>query len=305
MFLKRLLLLAPLACVSTRAAAGCDSGDSSAIDSSDASFDAASFGSATDASEQPVDAGATLPTLFRFAQLSAGLGPVDVCYRVGANDAFTGPIFGSAEAGFPNLTAYVEAPIATDFEVAVVDGATGSCSTPEARARVTLAPGKKMTIAIIGDFQADLDASNALTIVSYIDDDESTPDASRSRFIHAAIGGHQGNAYGPFSAAAQIGNLVPLAAEIDPGNVSTASGAPPVVDALGYHTENISFDEGSLQLTEISDASVKPAAWISAPTSLALGAGSVRTGFIVSDEGGLAVLWCDDNADASDCNVIR
>jgi hypothetical protein len=300
-----LALFLPLACVLIRAAAGCDSSDSVASDIGDASYDGASFGSSTDADEPAVDAGAELPTLFRFAQLSAGLGPVDVCFRVGENDAFTGPIFGTAEAGFPNVTSYVTAPNATDFEVAVVDATTGSCSTPEARARITLAPGKKWTIAILGDFQAEIDAANALTIATFVDDDEVVSDASRSRFIHAALGGHQGKSYGPFSAAAQIGSLVPLAAEIDPKMVSTSSGAPPVVDALGYHTENITFDEGSLVLTEISDASTAAATWTSAPTSLALESGSVRTGFIVSDEAGIAVLWCNDNSDASDCHVIR
>jgi hypothetical protein len=304
MFLKRLVVLAPLACVLVRSAAGCGSDDSASNDIVDASSDGASIGSLTDASEPSVDAGASLPTLFRFAHLSPGLGPLDICYRVGATDAFTGPIFGTGDAGFPNLTAYVAAPDATDFEIAVVDATTASCSTSSARARVTLAPGKKLTIAIIGDFQADLDASNALTIATYIDDDESIPDASRSRFIHAALGGHQGDAFGPLSAAAQTATLVPLAAEIDPARAATSSGAPPVVDALGYHSGDL-LDEGSLQLEQISDAAVKPAAWISTPTSLALGAGSVRTGFIVSDKQGLAVLWCDDNADASDCNVIR
>jgi hypothetical protein len=318
------LLIAPVACMLVRVIASCSSDDSGG--ESAVAYDAGSIGVVTDSSEPSVDAGASAPTLFRFAHLSPGLGPVDICVRVGASDAFTGPLFGLIDAGtsatdpgatdasaitvassgidFPHLTPYVLAPNASDFEIAVVDGTTGSCSTPLARSRITIDPGKKLTIAITGDFMADLDASNALALSAFVDDDEAVPDASRSRFIHAALGGHQGNAYGPLSVAAQTAELVPLAAEVDPAHASTSSGAPPIVDALGYHTGDL-FDEGSLELTQITDASVLPPAWISAPTSLALGAGSVRTGFIVSDTQGLAVLWCDDNSDASDCNVIR
>ncbi len=318
------LLVAPIACVVVRVVGGCSSDDSAS--GPYVEYDAGSIGVVTDSSEPSVDAGASAPTLFRFAHLSPGLGPVDICVRVGASDAFTGPLFGLVDAGasvtdagasdasaittassgiiFPDLTSYVVAPNASDFEIAVVDGTTGSCSTPLARSRITSDPGKKLTIAITGDFAADLDASNALGIVWFVDDDEAVPDASRSRFIHAALGGHQGDAYGPLSVAAQTADLVPLAAEVDPAHASTSSGAPPIIDALGYHTGGL-FDEGSLELTQITDAAALPPAWISAPTSLALGAGSVRTGFIVSDKQGLGVLWCDDNADASDCNVIR
>ncbi|MEO8876345.1 MAG: DUF4397 domain-containing protein [Polyangiaceae bacterium] len=310
-------------------AAGCGGDDSGGFSPSDA-FDGSAVGAGGDSSTTAVDAGAAAPALLRFAHLANGLGALDVCYRVGTTDAFTGPLLGPAasaldasismhdadiDAGdasvvassgisFPGVSSYFAAPAAGDFEIAIVDAASGSCSTPAARARITLDPGKKLTIAIMGNFEADSDASDALQIVSFVDDGLTIEDAGRSRFIHAALGGHGGNAYQSLSAAAQTATLIPLASEIDPKNAASPNSAPPVVDALGYHAD-VPIDEGSLRIREITDAAVPSAAWTSTPTLLSLGAGALRTGFIISDKRGIAVLWCDDGSGAAGCTLIR
>src|ERR1700734_1218118 len=81
----------PFACMLVRVSAGCGSDDS--FNASDASFDSATFGNSSDGSGEAVDAGVGPPALFRFAHLSPGLGSLDLCYRVGSTDAFTGPVF--------------------------------------------------------------------------------------------------------------------------------------------------------------------------------------------------------------------
>src|ERR1017187_1360268 len=101
MRLNRLAWALPLAFAVASVSAACSADDSG--DAADASFDGARFGTGSDGGEPPVDAGASAPTLFRFAHLSPGLGALDLCYRVGTTDAFIGPIFAplapSADAG--------------------------------------------------------------------------------------------------------------------------------------------------------------------------------------------------------------
>lgn len=276
-------------------------------------FDAAGTNEAGDAS--------ALTASFRVAHLAPDVALIDVCYRVSTTEAFTGPLLAelgpppdagaavdvASDAGAPDASAlltgvsfrrvtnYFTAPNAASIEIAVVNASDASCSTPRARSRVTLDPGKHVTIALMGLAEADAGAIGELALVPFVDDQAASSSGARTRIIHAALGSTSTAASGPFAVNVIDGSVTTsLSSLVQPRKTSSPSGVDPVIDALGYHT-GAAIASGSVRLERLADGGA--AAWVSSAKSLGMTASSVHTAFIVSTAAnGLAVVWCDDGA---------
>jgi hypothetical protein len=275
------------------------------------------------------DGGVLATTTFRVAHLSPDLGRIDVCYRTSPSDAFTGPMIaasGSADAvdaatsadggdsgpepagvSFPNVTAWFTVQTSGAFEIAVVSASDGSCSTPRARQRITLDPGKRSTVALLGLFGADAGASTSLEIVAFTDDITPAPGAARTRFIHAALGTSK-IAPGPAYRVNAVDGptVVQLAARVEPKKAASATTVDPAVDTLGYHAGQ-PLALGSIHLEAINVAvDAGPAIWASTTHALDMSASSTHTGFLVTEPSGkVAVLWCSDTTPAPSCALLR
>ena len=325
---------------------GCSSGDDGG--GADASFDGVVTQPPLDGS-QPLDGGdgATSAPLVRVAHLALDVGPLDVCYRTSPSDAFTGPLLvpagadaDAADVGAPpsdagdagdaaatsdagpappgagalryaTVSAYLPFP-AGSVEIAVVSAWDRSCASPRARLRVTLDPGERATVAMMGVPGADAGTDRELGLVLFVDDVTTAPTHARMRFIHAALGSNKPGAAQdagvdgtlPLAASALEGSVeVPLAARIDPRHAATPSDEAPLVDALGYHEER---PLGSVALRLAAAADAGSFTWTSGVGSLGLAVGSLHTGFVVVDEQrAIAVLWCDDLAATPSCQLVR
>jgi hypothetical protein len=318
------LALAPF--VSWVAVVHCDASDG--FSGADGGYDSATVVTLGDAgTTYGGDASADHAPLFRVAHLSREVGAIDICYRIAPTDAFTGPLLGAASppvagdasadaktsdasdaAGpraleFTNVTDYLSAPIATSIEVAVVTLADKTCSTPRARRRIALEPGKRTTFALLGVPNADAGPSE-LGLVPFPDDPTPQPSAARVRFIHAALGSSQSTG-DPVSLAVGVQRptgTLPLTREVEPRHASTPSSVAPIIDLLGYHAA-APIDAARLSITPVTDA-MYLSAWSSPDVELSMSAGSVHTGFIVLDaERTYAIVWCDDLA--SRCAPLR
>jgi hypothetical protein len=271
----------------------------------------------------PNEAGdASVPAAtFRVAHLAPDLGTIDVCYRVSTSEAFTGPLLAELspprdagvlvdtanDAGAPDASAlltgvsfrgvtnYFTAPNAASVEIAVVNASDASCSTPRARSRVTLEPGKHVTITLMGLAEADAGAIGELALVPFVDDTTTTPSGARTRIIHAALGATSTSASGPFAVNVIDGSVTTaLSSLVLPRKTSAPSGAEPMIDALGYHT-SAAIASGSIRLEKLADGGA--AAWVSSAKSLGMMVSSLHTALVVSTPtNGLAVVWCDDGA---------
>ncbi len=258
---------------------------------------------------------------FRVAHLAPDLGTIDVCYRVSTSEAFTGPLLAvlspppdagpvadpANDAGTPDassilrgisfrrVTNYFTAPNAASVEIAVVNASDASCSTPRARSRVTLDPGKHVTIALMGLAEADAGAIGELALVPFVDDTTTNPSGARTRIIHAALGTTSTAASGPFAVSVLDGAVITgLSSLVQPRKTSAPSGVAPIIDALGYDTGAV-ITSGSVRLEKLAESTA--VAWASSAKSLGMMASSVHTGFVVSTpSNGLAVVWCDDGA---------
>lgn len=289
----------------------------------DNTFDGSTNLGASDAAGPTEAADASVLTAsFRVAHLAPDLGMIDVCYRVSTSEAFTGPLLaalspspdaGALDAGagpdgsvpdatalltgvpFRGVTNYFTAPNAASIEIAVVSATDASCSTPRARSRVTLDPGKHVTITLMGLAEADAGAIGELALVPFVDDTSPDPSGARSRFIHAALGTNGTSASGPFAVNVIDGAVTTsLSSLVEPRKTSAPSSVDPVISALGYHTGS-PITSGSIRLEKLTDSGV--AAWSSSAKSLDMMVSSVHTGFIVSTAAnGLSVVWCDDAA---------
>lgn len=285
--------------------------------------------------------------LFRLAHLSPDVGRVDVCYRTSPSEAFTGPLIlgvpsavdagpadvpttdagDAGEAGdaepdadastpppappgvtFPGVTGYFALPASGSIEIAVVRAVDGNCSTPRARQLLTLDPGKRTTVALMGLAQADAGTRQELTLVPFVDDAMPAAGSTRTRFIHAALGGGKSRDLAALAIEAiDQSTVVPLAARVEPAKTASPSTTDPAVGPLGYH-DGQPLAVGALHVAEIGDggADAQAVSWLSAVTKLDLRAGATHTGFVVSDPtGDLAILLCDDADDDAGCTLVR
>jgi hypothetical protein len=318
------------------AAPSCE--DEVAISESDASFDSAVLPPAPDAAsvQDAPDAGSPATTTFRLAHLSPDVGRIDVCYRTSPSDAFNGPLIAatgtpdasasidattSADAGdagdagperaglsFPNVTPWFTVQTSGAFEIAVVSAADGSCSTPRARQRITLDPGKRSTVALLGLFGADAGASTSLDIVAFTDDITPAPGAARTRFIHAALGTPKVAPAPSYAVKAVDGpTIVSLTARVEPKKASSPTTVDPAIDTLGYHAGQ-PLALGSIHLEGLNVATIDagPALWSSTVHTLDMSASSTHTGFLVSEPSGkVAILWCNDTTASPSCALLR
>ena len=309
--------------------------DEAVVFDSDASFDSASPPPTPDAAglDDVTDAGSPATTTFRLAHLSPDVGRIDVCYRTSPSDAFTGPMIAAsgntdasvsvdatplADAGdsgperaglsFPNVTTWFTVQTSGAFEIAVASATDGSCSTPRARQRITLDPGKRSTVALLGLFGADAGAAASLDIVAFTDDITPAPGAARTRFIHAALGTSKVVPAPSYAVKAVDGpTIVSLSSRVDAKKASAPTTVDPSIDTLGYHVGQ-PLALGSLHLEGINVAAIDagPALWSSPTQPLDMSASSTHTGFIVTEPNGkLAVLWCNDTTPAASCTLLR
>ncbi|MEO6572699.1 MAG: DUF4397 domain-containing protein, partial [Polyangiaceae bacterium] len=214
------------------------------------SFDGSTNLGATDAAAPSPEADpGVLTAMFRVAHLAPDLGMIDVCYRVSTSEAFTGPLLAelsppldastpdspttAVDGGVPDaatfltgipfraVTNYFTAPTAASIEIAVVSASDASCSTPRARSRITLDPGKHVTITLMGVAEADAGAIGELALVPFVDDTTPDPSGARSRIIHAALGTNGNSASGPFAVNVIDGAVTTsLSSLVDPRKAS-------------------------------------------------------------------------------------
>jgi hypothetical protein len=125
----------------------------------------------------PADAAAAdrfvTSTSVRFANLSAALGRIDVCYRRTGSDQFVGPLLGPADGGTDagagdgaddagafdagatsglaprGVTGYWMVEGSGTFRVDVIRAGSTSCADPVASAEVTLEAGRYATVTVI------------------------------------------------------------------------------------------------------------------------------------------------------------
>jgi hypothetical protein len=308
--------------------------DAASADVGDASFDGTAPLPTPDAAGIPdaPDAGSPATTTFRLAHLSPDVGRIDVCYRTSPSDAFTGPMIAASspadasadvtspvdggdagDAGpdrvglsFPDVTTWFTVQTSGAFEIAVVSASDGSCSTPRARQRITLDPGKRTTVALLGLFGADSGAATSLDLIAFTDDITPAPGAARSRFIHAALGTSKLAPAPSYAVEAVDGpTVVPLAARVEPKKAAAATTTEPAVDTLGYHAGQ-PLALGAIRLDAVDAIDAGPATWTSAVHTLDMSASTTHTGFLVTEPTGkLAVLWCNDTAATPSCALLR
>ena len=289
------------------------------------------------------DGGAGVATKFRVAHLSNDLGAIDICYRPASSQAWEGPLFVSTDAGAPTpmdasvdasasdaavadgaardagdgsasgfrfgaVTRYVTALASGTFDLALVAAGDASCARPLALGHVTLDAGKLATVVVMGLARVDAGSPSALAIVAFTDDATVSAEAARARFIHAAPGAAGGAAATLSISAMSGGNVITLAARIEPGHAATPSEAPPRIDALGYGSAAPLTSSGALRVASVSDGGGPT--WTTSGADLRMSASSVHTGFVfdASGAGDLAVLWCDDRSVAllsTPCTILR
>jgi len=226
------------------------------------------------------------------------------------------------------LSRYIELKAVGTFEFAIVEAGAQSCGSPRFTQQVTLDSGQKTTVVLgLGLAGSPSDSGTALDeagheeagakdgglrfplrLLSFTDEADPAPGASRTRFIDVP------SPMSPAStrAAISIGVLDPtsrlstLASVVAPGSAASPSSTPPVVDALGYNDGNPVHGPLAFWIQPIDDAGAGP--WTSMVLELDLLAGSVHTGFVFAGaRDGFQVLWCDDGAKASklaDCTLI-
>ncbi len=295
------------------------------MSSSDAGLDVTVFppGDAT-LEDAPRDSTSPIRSRFRVAHVSSDLGPIDFCYRRAGTTSYLGPILAGAATpsidggrdatasndaatdaaaapsyglSFGSITDYVDVNGSGVYELVIVAAGDLGCSRPRALGSVSIDAGKESTVVIMGLFRADVTSSSALSIVRFVDD-RSTSLASRTRFIHAALGASNIAAAGPLSVFTQAGpTTTVVASSIAPKQTAPSSSGPTSIDSLGYASLPSSSDPVAIKLLGDTDGGAARAT----SAALLFTPYSVRTVFITSSEtdalGGLFV--CDEVESAS------
>jgi hypothetical protein len=270
-----------------------------------------------------IDAGSdgqVVTSTFRVAQLAPDLGTVDFCYRF-APSQWIGPVLNvpadggapSAAVTFLTVSDWVTVRGSGALEIALVMPGATSCGQPLATGQVTLDAGKRATIVAMGLQSADAGANDALTIAAFIDDPTPVMGKARTRFVHAALGDPKfPDGVGALAVSLVAANVpdVAIAADVERGHASTATTAPPAIDALGYGTIDPLAFAAAVRLDEIASpdagADAGYLSWQSTDASVTTAAGSIHTGFVASDgAGSVVVVMCDDTEQRATCAILR
>lgn len=266
-------------------------------------------------------------TFLRLAHAAPDLGPVDFCYREVGSSSFEGPVLAGtpkavADAAVDAADAADAAPVVdagdagpslayravTGYAAAVATGtveiaivlAGSSCAESLVVGNVTLDPGKRTTIVLLGRRDVDGGAA-ALGLVGLVDDRTPADGGARVRVVHAAL--RADAAPSPILVRVVADPPRLLAERVEPRRVALPSDT---VDALGYTTVLPLTEPASLAVTSLDDAGSLP--WESGKTALGLAAGDVRTAFVLPDGDAFEAVICDDTRATSDdaaCVVVR
>lgn len=291
------LLSFALACACSSALSGPGGADGPDAESPafDASFDG---GGALDGGSGP-----RASTYVRLAQMSPDLGPVDFCIRPKSGGETAGPLLAAPDAGdggiaFEQASPYFSVAASGTVDVIVVPAPATDCATARAVGTVTLDPGKRTTLVVMGISKSMAPASRAVGVSAFVDE-AATADALRLRVIDAALAWSQ-TVDGPSALAFALtsqNTVIPVAQSVLPRKAATPSSAPPMVDALGYHDlSQVPVGDVSARVTYGDDAGVM--VWTSKAAGLSFGKSDVRTAFVVADAlgavGSLATVVCND-----------
>lgn len=293
------------------------------------------------------DDAASPTSIMRLAHLAPEIGPVDFCYRAASSGTFKGPVFlgegsvlpsrdagdGGADSGFPEappsdagndvvdagepalgfatVSRYLSLEAVGPITLLIVESGARSCANNLVTGSVTLDPGKLSTVALFGEI---VDGGVTLDVAAFTDDRTTEDTRLRARTIHAALG--RGGAE-PISAAGSLAVRVigptkttVLTDRLAPRKAGAPSETIPV-DVLGYATAPPNAAPATIAIGPAAagtDAGFPP--WTSAPSDLALQAGSLHTAFILSSERAneFMVLWCADTTTSNGqtaCQLLR
>ncbi len=256
-----------------------------------------------------------------------------------------------------HVSSYLTVDGAGTFDVVIVPGGSPSCSNHLASQRITLDAGKFTTLVVLGsppparadggaDASTSIDASKDasrpdarqdapskdasqsdastlfLSIIAVTDEPALSATLARARFFNATTPGDAGSV-GPLRVAAvERAAIVPLAAQVVEGHVSSANPANPPVDSLGYWegtpplpTISLLVSAGTGAWTDAgpdggadaatdagAEAGASTPSWTitSASTPFDLIANTNHTGFLVGPTTTpIALVWCNDTVTPS------
>jgi hypothetical protein len=290
-----------------------DAADTGQVVASDAGQDATvtdatrSDSSASDATLSDAATDAEGDTSVRDAAPSDALeeAPARDASSPDAGDASTpdaSPEAGSSSGlAYLQVSSYVTIQGAGTFEIIVVPGGQGSCTSPILDRKVTLDDGKRATLATFGSAGAEAGAYDALDLVAMVDDPSIAMGGTRTRFFDSARNAPDAGAVPspPELLVSVVGSPTLELALVVPGAAPMPNATPPTADALGYHTDVPVAAPAQLRIQADADGGLDASAplWVSTPVDLHLDPASLHTGFLVrSALGEFAVLWCDDTS---------
>jgi hypothetical protein len=227
----------------------------------------------------------------RVAHLSPDAPAVDVCVAQTGSGTFAGPLLhalgGVAGLSFPQVTTYVDFPIATyDLRIVAAPAtACGSRAVPDTTG-VALADGLVATVAALGDLDP-AGSDPAFRLGVFVDDATVQPADGALRFVHAS----------PGTPAVDVGLLggksfTAVFTDVAFGNVAAAGGP---IDPHGYYVG------APMSMVTVAARPAGTSTDALTVPDVSLPSGAIATAFAIGGKTGdaahpLSVLLCVDNA---------